>query len=361
MKKNFQMVVNIIFATILTTIILNIFISISWKAYNKYKYSSKNPFPEIVRSNFEINEEQQSTLFFNTHKMKYYYRGFVGPLPDNTISEFVNYKKLKGRKTLNKNMKCSKNILFFGGSTTFGWLSIDDKTIPSQFSKNLNNQNDDYCVFNFGSPWFYSKQENNFLIDLMERNIIKPDYAIFLDGINERCNGFQYANNLREQFDEIIVDHRTDITKKKLLPFLKSTPLYQLFDRISGASNYNFSNLKENVDCSRNELKDLFESRLKFRLKICENYKIQCLSFLQPFGTVHGNIYPASNEIKQYYKKKYNAFKKIPKNLIIDISKVLEDDQNEYSYVDKIHYSHYANNLLAMKILTNFNNLNIIN
>ena len=43
------------------------------KKYNNYKISQKNPFPEIVRSNFELDDIEQRKLFKETHQMKYYY------------------------------------------------------------------------------------------------------------------------------------------------------------------------------------------------------------------------------------------------------------------------------------------------
>ena len=137
MKNKFQIFINICFFTLLFLLILNILISVTWKYYNNFKYSKNNPFSEIVRSNFQLNDKDQSILHMNTHKMKYYYQPFVGPLPDNFVSEYVNFNKSSGRKTYNNYTNCEKNIVFFGGSTTFGWLSTDEKTIPSFFYQKL--------------------------------------------------------------------------------------------------------------------------------------------------------------------------------------------------------------------------------
>ena len=38
----------------------------------------------------------------------------------------------------------------------------------------------------------------------MDKKMIKPDFAIFIDGVNERCNGFIYEKHIRDQFDEIM-------------------------------------------------------------------------------------------------------------------------------------------------------------
>ena len=95
---------------------------------------------EIVRSNFELDDREQTKLFKETHQMKYYYQPFIGLLPDNYKGTYVNFNKKTGRKTFNQTNTCKKNIFFLGGSTTFGWLSIDEKTIPSYFSKNLSQE-----------------------------------------------------------------------------------------------------------------------------------------------------------------------------------------------------------------------------
>ena len=188
--------------------------------------------------------------------------------------------------------------------------------------------------------------------------MIKPDFAIFIDGVNERCNGFIYEKHIRNQFDEIMVDHRTQIIKKKFLPFVRSLPIYQLFDRILFKQNPQFQILNENHQCNDLELKNLFQSRLEMRLIICENYGIKCLSFLQPFGGIHGNIYPTSKDLVNQHKTRYELFREIPENLIINITDALDDDVNKYSYVDELHYSHHANNLISKKILTSIKLLN---
>jgi lysophospholipase L1-like esterase len=360
MKKNIQIFINIFFFTFLFLIIINLFIKYSWKFYNYHKISKNNPFPEFVRSNFELDDREQIKLFRETHQIKFYYQSFVGPLPNNHKGDYVNFNKKTGRKTFNQTNTCKKNILFFGGSTTFGWLSTDEKTIPSYFSKNLLQHVKNVCVFNFGSPWFYSKQENNYLVELVEKNSIKPDLVIFLDGVNEICNGFVYDKNLREQFDEIIVDHRTDIINKKILPFLRSMPIYQFIDRLVTKKMTQISILNESSNCSEKELKNLFEARLKLRLDICKAINFECVSFLQPFGGIHGKVYPISKELKNQQMLMYQEFKNIPENIIIDISNVLDDNSKNISYVDPLHYSHEANEKISKEIISKLKLMNKI-
>lgn len=325
---------------------INFFISISWKVYSDYNSNKQNPFPEFVRSNFEISDNDQRILYRDTKNLKFQFSPFLGAIPKNFKSKFVNFDYSEGRKTFNKTENCKKKILFLGGSTVFGWLSVDNKTIPSEFSKVLNTKYNNYCVYNYGLPSFYSMQENNLLLDLNYKNIIKPDIAIFLDGLNETCHGFTYDKFISKQFDEIMVSHRTDLYKKKIIPFLQSLPISQFINRIflTKKINLNFKTL----DCDSSKLNNLFKSRIKIRQKICDEFKISCFTFLQPFGGINGNVYPF--DLPKRYKEKYEKFRKIPKNLLIDISKSLDADTNQHSYVDPYHYSHKSNMLIANSI-----------
>ena len=349
MKKISNLLKQIIYITffiIFFFIILNLSISISWKFYSSYKINKTNPFPEFVRSNFELSNKEQIILFKETKNLQFKYIAFQGAVPKNYESKYVNFKFAEGRRTTNTQNNCENKIVFFGGSTTFGWLSIDDQTIPSHFSRLLKNNFKNYCVYNYGLPSFYSQQENNLLLDLYYKNIIKPDVAIFLDGLNETCYGHTYDNQITRQFDEIMVEHRTDLYKKKIIPFLQSTPLFQLLDRLLTRPNTNFD--YEVKNCSPSKIKELFQSRIKIRQQICNQINISCFTFLQPFGGINGNLFPFN--LPNRYKKKFYLFKQITNNLMIDISDSIDPDKNNYSYVDRFHYSHDANRLIASSI-----------
>ena len=198
MKKFFTNVSIVIFITFILFIVINIFISYSWKLYNFKKYEKKDPFSIDVQKTFNLSKEELRILHRDTHNLKFYFKSFTGPKPKNYVSKFINYDISNGRKTTNPT-NCEKKYFLFGGSTTFGWLSIDNETIASHLSKIINEEKKNTCVYNYGVPFFYSKQENNFLINLIEEEKI-PDYAIFLDGINERCDGYAYEKNIKRQF-----------------------------------------------------------------------------------------------------------------------------------------------------------------
>ena len=347
MRKFFTNVSIIFLISLILFIVINILISLSWQYYNLKKYENSDPFTVDVQNTFDLSKEELRTLHKDTHNLKYFFKAFTGPQPNNYETKFVNYNIDKGRKTINPK-NCEKSYFIFGGSTTFGWLSTDDKTIASNLSKILNKTNKNTCVYNYGIPWFYSKQENNLLINLIEEKKI-PHYAIFLDGINERCDGFAYEENIKRQFSEINRSHRTLIFNAKLPALVNSLPFIQLYDRMINKSIKPFDVDDYSLKCSGQELKSNFENRLKIRNEICNLFLIRCKSFLQPFGGVNGKIYPGSENLENQFIK-YNLFKNIDDKLILDISKVLDNDPNKLSYVDRVHYTHNANYLIAQAI-----------
>ena len=87
---------------------------------------------------------------------------------------------------------------------------------------------------------------------------------------------------------------------------------------------------------------------------------MQCVSFLQPFGGLHGNSYPIKKKLKEDHRNMYDAFKELPGDLIINIADSLDNDESEISYVDFLHYSHSSNDLISKKILSILTKLNKI-
>ena len=79
------------------------------------------------------------------------------------------------------------DIYFFGGSTMYGYNLSDAETIPSQFLKLYQKENQggkSVRIRNFGVPYYYSKQELILLSTLLFQGN-HPDIVIFLDGLND--------------------------------------------------------------------------------------------------------------------------------------------------------------------------------
>jgi hypothetical protein len=74
------------------------------------------------------------------------------------------------------------NVFVFGGSTTFGLWVPDEQTVPSFLQAALARQlATNVCVYNFGTPYYYSTQERLRFERLLGQGIV-PNAAVFVDG-----------------------------------------------------------------------------------------------------------------------------------------------------------------------------------
>lgn len=77
------------------------------------------------------------------------------------------------------------NVFAFGGSTMYGEALPDHQSIPSCLQEELSaHLKRRVCVYNFGASSYYSTQERILLEQLLGKGL-KPDIAIFLDGLND--------------------------------------------------------------------------------------------------------------------------------------------------------------------------------
>jgi hypothetical protein len=75
-------------------------------------------------------------------------------------------------------------VLFFGGSTAFGYGVPDGETVPAYLERRLGEARDPHRVANFGRAFYYSDQERA-LFDRLLSNGAKAEIAVFLDGLND--------------------------------------------------------------------------------------------------------------------------------------------------------------------------------
>jgi lysophospholipase L1-like esterase len=99
------------------------------------------------------------------------------------VSE-AGFRAIKNQQPLD--VAGSVHVFVFGGSTTFGSGLPDWETIPSFLQKALRRSNPakNYSVFNFGVGYYYSTLERIRFEKLLTAGI-KPDIAIFIDGLND--------------------------------------------------------------------------------------------------------------------------------------------------------------------------------
>ena len=341
--KNFSLIFAI---TLILFFLVNLFISVSWPIYSKYKSNEHLYITEQVNL-LNMNDEDLNTFHQETwtNYNKFTYIPFIGHSETKRKGKFVNFDQENGRKVV-RPIKCKANVYMYGGSTTFGYNVTDENSIAQELQNLIK---DKYCIFNHGRAYFYSKQENNLFFSHIENNR-KIDYALFLDGINERCGGYEYDAHLYRSF-QILVERPYNMWKKTSLDFIYTLPLLQFYNSIQGKNRWrNFSeNNVLDIDSCKNQipLDQLFAKRVKIRHAVCKEQNIKCFSFLQPFAGIHGKQTDKllDKSTKKDLLKKYKILKN-NNNYIIDLGYVLENDK-ELSYIDGVHYAPLTNIKIA--------------
>lgn len=347
--KNFSL---IFFITLLFFLILNILIVIAWPIYSKFN-SQKHFYIEQQTDLLGLSSNDLIVLYNETWKNydKFRFLPFTGHSETNRSGKFLNFTENNGRK-INRPIKCDKNIYLYGGSTTFGYNVTDNQTIGQYLQELLPNNN---CVYNHGRAYFYSKQENNLFINHIEEEK-KINSAFFLDGINERCGGYEYMNYLNNSFS-LLVERPYLMWKISFKNLLLTLPVTQFSNSLFRSNRW--IHMADNnilqIDSCKNEidLAKLYETRMLTRHSICKQFKIECYSILQPMAGSHGvqirELLSESNENK--LKKKYRKLSSAKGH--IDLGYILEND-NELSYIDGVHYSPASNKKIATELYDKF-------
>ena len=65
----------------------------------------------------------------------------------------------------------------------------------------------------------------------------KIDYAIFLDGVNERCGGYEYDSHLNNSF-ALLVERPFYMWKRSFTNFLLTLPIVQLSNSLFGSDRW---------------------------------------------------------------------------------------------------------------------------
>jgi len=287
---------------------------------------------------------------------KFAFVPFIGHTETKRVGKFVNFDETNGRKVI-RPQNCNYNVYLYGGSTTFGYNVIDKETIAQHLQNILGNN---YCIFNHGRAYFYSKQENNLLAQHIENNH-KIDFAIFLDGINERCGGYEYDKHITRSF-AILVERPYKMWKKTSMDLLYTLPAIQFYNSVFGKSRWindrNIHNIiLRNESCiNKIPINTLFQKRVNLRHGLCSEENITCFSFLQPCAGVHGvqTDKLLVNDEKIELVEKYKKLKETKKH-VIDIGDALMKDTT-LSYIDGTHYTPRSNRKIAEKISLFFTN-----
>jgi len=353
MKKSLsKTILIIVFNTFVFLIIINFLIIILWPLYSSQTHTKHNFQPEQAKL-LNLSEKDLIILHNETWRNfdKFKFLPFIGHTETKRVGKFVNFTEEDGRK-VNRPVSCKKNLIMYGGSTTFGYNVTDNQTIASYLQEYLGKN---FCVYNHGRAYFYSKQENNLFQNHIEEKK-KIDYAIFLDGVNERCGSYEYAHHLNNSFN-FLTERPYKMWRTASVNFIYSLPISQFFNSLFGKGRW-INDPKNNIldisQCKKNiPLDFLFEKRISSRNAICRTYEVNCFTFLQPFPRISGKTLEEVRGKKiDKLNKKYDVLKKIVrKNFLIDLQYVLQNDNdNDLSYIDATHYTPSSNDKIAFEI-----------
>lgn len=235
-------------------------------------------------------------------------------------------------------------IYVFGGSTTFGYGVNDSATIPANLARAFPGMK----VFNFGRGYYYSKQENILFDELLSSGIPRPQLAIFIDGVNERCDIDVYQKEMQDLFSEISSRSYNWSPREFMKPIMV---IINKFAKARGGLRLAQEGCKDAYSGLYSTVSERFESSLRKRADLCEKYRIKCLTYIQPFPGyknvhIHGDLTESSI-------KKANM---LSKSLVstdfhdtIDIVSSLQE-LKEHAYVDNVHYSAVAMKMISSSI-----------
>lgn len=311
--------------------------------------------PEYVRAEYrhmsdsEVNELLAAT--WSNPSGGFTYDEWVGFREAARQSKFVNVNEYGVRLNDQKPMQMNSingAVWFFGGSTTFGYGVADSETIPAILQKIMNQR-----VINFGRGYFYSAQEN-LLFERVLQAGFRPKTAIFFDGINERCGISVYQPEMRALFDKVQKPYNWSLRE------LVGPIDFAIHNRIHRNSLNNNPDNKADIqtfDCSsfgmEQSLRAIHRENLLARESLCSQHKIECRTFVQPFAGVHGvhkdfDILPQKE--RDIFRQRFDLLKdNWSESGAIFVTGTL-DGRKSHAYVDGVHYSYEASELIARDI-----------
>jgi hypothetical protein len=122
------------------------------------------------------------------------------------------------------------NVFVFGSSNMFGTWLPDEKTVPSFLQVSLARRlATNVCVYNFGTPYYYSTQERLRFERLLGQGIV-PHAAVFVDG----CSDLHQLEDTPAGRERFVEAFEVANKNKSLLPALvQELPLARLIRSIT--------------------------------------------------------------------------------------------------------------------------------
>lgn len=273
-------------------------------------------------------------------------------------------------------------VFVFGGSTTFGYGVSDEHTIPSYLQTLLEGEAlaRTVAVSNYGQGYYYSSQEMQVFLGLIKQGIV-PDYAIFIDGLNEvglRTQGILGydepwftpeimslwdARRGQSQQGDAARDHaRGEFTLLSRLPmvrFARSVGVRILPQFISNGDRKPESKPSEPdvVDFERvsrevESITSVYLANITMIQAICQQYRVTCLFVWQPVPFYKYDIDLLRNpdrRIRPHWQQVFTRMSGLRRNDFLYLGDMLEKSSAK-AYVDQVHYNERANEEIAKAI-----------
>lgn len=323
----------------------------------KEGYSTRNfvsdMIPEVRREYADLDDKTVNELLSETWNVNdggWVYEQWLGFRERARALKFINVNEFGIRSNGHPTGRFAPidgSIWFFGGSTTFGYGVADNETIPAFLQQATHRD-----VVNFGRGYFYSAQENLLLKQLLAVGLA-PSKVVFLDGINERCNIDIYQTEMGKLFNtaQVATDWKTTNIYRPVKYLV-----YNILLKIGGTFGHSaiFEPDVMRLACSRfgadRKLAEVLRASLIERRLLCEQYGLECVTFVQPFAGVHGihaDKKVLNDDVRLMLKSHYDALKGVFAEIgAVSLVDVL-DAKKTQAYVDNVHYSASANKLIA--------------
>ncbi len=333
------------------------------KYYNNY-----NDLDRLQRSAYShMQPSDIDDLLANTWDRNlggWEYEEITGFKEKARTSKFVNVSPIGFRHNDNNtsgDLTLNNKIWMLGGSTTFGYGVSDSETIPAYLQKIGK-----IDTVNFGRGYYYSKQENLLLQKLLSSGY-RPKVVIFLDGINERCGIEAYQKEMHNLFLKVQQPDRWtpmqaiksifNPTLELVVSVIKKVGWLPNIEDNKTSSSSRLHKISCNSYGAITSLPQILDINLVERKNVCNQFKVTCKTFIQPFPSIHA---ATNSKIRQQdieeLREKFDALKSVWRSHnSVFITDSLRDLPT-HSFVDEVHYSSDANRVIAKAIFNNIKN-----
>lgn len=319
-----------------------------------------------------VNQTELAKIHFKEfNKLKVEYKAFVawsfGPFQGQTIEIDSHGDRLHQNKRFGKHG--DRSAYLFGGSTIWGWGTVNEDTIPALF-----NSISGMPTFNKGEIGFTSRQSFIRLIELIKSEK-KIDVIIFYDGVNDVLALCRTENNLNDHGMSARFKSKLEGSSHKTSDYLQSSDFLQYLDFmfIRGTKTlvakinrkvFQQAAQDESMNCDNNKEKarQIAESMVKnweIARELAESRGILFRAILQPVAFIGKpnldhlqDVASLEDELAKQYKIVYPMIQEIIQkrghDWILDYTNLLSRD--EYIYIDFCHVSKNGNSIVAQQL-----------